>query len=50
MREPDIVVREAVALDREFVLRTAGRLAAFEPPPWRTRGEIVSAEARSLEE
>ena len=33
MREPDIVVREAVAHDREFVLRTAGRLAAFEPPP-----------------
>ncbi len=50
MREPDIVVREAVALDREFVLRTAGRLAAFEPPPWRTPGEIVSAEARSLED
>ena len=41
--------RPAAAADRAFVIETAGRLAAFGPPPWRTPGEIVAAEVRALE-
>lgn len=42
-------IRLATRADLPFVVETAGRLAAFGPPSWRTAGEIVSAEARSLE-
>ncbi len=41
-------VRGARDGDRTFVLETAARLAAFGPPRWRTREEIVEAEARTL--
>ncbi len=42
-------IRLATCADLPFVVETAGRLVAFGPPPWRTAGEIVGAEARSLE-
>jgi RimJ/RimL family protein N-acetyltransferase len=43
-----IRVRDASAGDRAFVLETAKRLAAFDPPAWRTREEIWEGEARTL--
>ncbi len=43
-----IRIRPAVKADRPFVLAAAGRLADFGPPPWRTAGEIVEADARVL--
>jgi GNAT superfamily N-acetyltransferase len=43
-----IRVRPARATDRAFVLDTAARLAAFGPPVWRTREELVEGEARTL--
>ncbi len=43
-----ILVRPAEAGDREFVIRTAERLAAFEPPPWRSGREIIEGEVRTL--
>ena len=41
-------VRSARATDRAFVLSTAARLADFGPPEWRTPGEIIDGEARTL--
>ena len=41
--------RDALPLDRDFVLSTAERLAAFGPPPWRTDAEVVLGETRRLE-
>jgi len=41
-------VRAARPEDRAFVLETAGRLAAFGPPEWRTPEEVVEGEARTL--
>ncbi|MGE5236830.1 MAG: N-acetyltransferase family protein [Acidobacteriota bacterium] len=43
-----MIVREALAGDRDAVVRLAARLAAFGPPAWRTAAEIVTAEARTL--
>jgi ribosomal protein S18 acetylase RimI-like enzyme len=44
------IVREATPADREFTLQVVDRLAAFGPPSWRAAEEIVTAEARTLEQ
>jgi GNAT superfamily N-acetyltransferase len=44
----DVRIRPAHRSDEAFVHRTAGRLAAFGPPAWRTSDEIVEAERRTL--
>lgn len=46
----DVRVRLARATDRDFVVATAARLAAFEVPPWRKGEEIVGGEVRTLTE
>jgi len=43
-----VKVRRAGPDDRAFVLRTAERLSAFGPPPWRDAAELVEGEARTL--
>jgi ribosomal protein S18 acetylase RimI-like enzyme len=43
-----IVIRPATSRDREFVLSLADRLAEFEPPSWRTAGEIAEGDRRAL--
>jgi GNAT superfamily N-acetyltransferase len=43
-------VRLARAGDRDFVMATARRLAAFEVPAWRRPDEIVDGEVRTLGE
>jgi len=43
-----VAVRPARPDDRDFVLATAVELVAFGPPEWRTPGEIVEAEAKTL--
>ena len=43
-----VSVRPARSEDRGFVLAAAVELAAFGPPEWRTSGEIVEGEARTL--
>jgi len=43
-------VREATADDRDFVVETARRFAAFGPPPWRTPHEVVAGEVRCLDD
>ena len=43
-----IRVRQARGTDRGFVLQTAARLAAFGPPAWRTKEELVDGETRTL--
>jgi len=43
-------VREATADDRDFVVETARRFAAFGPPPWRTAHEVVAGEVRCLDD
>jgi GNAT superfamily N-acetyltransferase len=43
-----MTIRLARPGDRDFVVATAERLAAFGPPPWRTAEEIVAAEAQTL--
>jgi len=49
IRSPDAVrVRQARAEDRAFVFETAGRLAAFGPPPWRTSDDVIEGEVRTL--
>jgi len=45
-----IVVRPATASDRDFVVETARRFAAFGPPPWRTPQEVVAGEVRCLDD
>lgn len=45
-----IVVREGTAADRDFVIDTARRFAAFGPPPWRSALEVVAGEVRCLDE
>ena len=42
------VIRPAVPADREFVLSLAERLAAFEPPDWRSTTEIAEGDRRAL--
>jgi GNAT superfamily N-acetyltransferase len=45
-----ITVREGTAADRDFVIETARRFAAFGPPPWRSALEVVAGEVRCLDE
>ena len=43
-------MRDATAADRDFVIDTARRFAAFGPPPWRSALEIVAGEVRCLDD
>ena len=43
-------VRPGSPEDRDFVIATARRFAAFGPPPWRTAHEVVGGEVRCLDE
>ena len=45
-----ITVRDATAADRDFVIDTARRFAAFGPPPWRSALEVVAGEVRCLDD
>jgi GNAT superfamily N-acetyltransferase len=45
-----IIIREGTAADRDFVIDTARRFAAFGPPPWRSALEVVTGEVRCLDE
>jgi GNAT superfamily N-acetyltransferase len=45
-----VLVREGSARDRDFVIDTARRFAAFGPPPWRSPAELVGGEVRCLDE
>ena len=45
-----IRVRDGSAADRDFVIDTARRFAAFGPPPWRSPLEVVGGEVRCLDE
>ena len=45
-----IVIRGGTPADRDFVIQTARRLAAFGPPPWRTPQEVVAGEVRCLDD
>ena len=45
-----LTIRGAVAADRDFVIETARRFAAFGPPPWRTPHEVVAGEVRCLDD
>ena len=43
-------IRAGTAADRDFVVETARRFAAFGPPPWRTAQEVVAGEVRCLDD
>lgn len=43
-------IRAGTADDRDFVILTAQRFAAFGPPAWRTAAEVVAGEVRCLDE
>jgi GNAT superfamily N-acetyltransferase len=45
-----ITVRDGTHADRDFVIDTARRFAAFGPPPWRSASEIVGGEVRCLDD
>lgn len=45
-----IRVRDGSAADRDFVIDTARRFAAFGPPPWRSPLEVVGGEVRCLDD
>lgn len=45
-----ISVREGTSADRDFVIDTARRFAAFGPPSWRSALEVVAGEVRCLDE
>jgi GNAT superfamily N-acetyltransferase len=45
-----IAIREGTTADRDFVIDTARRLAAFGPPPWRPEAEVVAGEVRCLDD
>ena len=45
-----ILVRDGTAADRDFVIDTARRFAAFGPPPWRPALEVVAGEVRCLDD
>jgi GNAT superfamily N-acetyltransferase len=45
-----VTVRPARDDDRRFVFDTTGRLSSFGPPEWRSGGEIVEGERRTLRE
>jgi GNAT superfamily N-acetyltransferase len=42
-------IRPALPSDRAFVRAAADRLAAFGPPPWRPKEDVVDGERRTLE-
>jgi GNAT superfamily N-acetyltransferase len=42
-------IRPATANDRAFVVASVPRLVAFEPPSFRPRDEIITAETRTIE-
>jgi len=44
-----IAIRTANLSDRDFVVDTARRFAAFGPPPWRAPHEVVEGEVRCLD-
>jgi GNAT superfamily N-acetyltransferase len=43
-----VTIRPALPGDRDFVLAAARRLAAFDPPSWRSQEEIVTGDVRTL--
>lgn len=43
-------MRDGTAADRDFVIDTARRFAAFGPPPWRPALEVVAGEVRCLDD
>ena len=45
-----IAVRDGTDADRDFVIDTARRFAAFGPPPWRSASEVVDGEVRCLDD
>jgi GNAT superfamily N-acetyltransferase len=45
-----ITVRDGTIADRDFVIDTARRFAAFGPPPWRSTLEVVAGEVRCLDD
>jgi GNAT superfamily N-acetyltransferase len=45
-----LLIRPGTAADRDFVIATARRLAAFGPPPWRSPQEVVAGEVRCLDD
>ena len=45
-----VSVREGTSADRDFVIDTARRFAAFGPPSWRSALEVVAGEVRCLDE
>jgi GNAT superfamily N-acetyltransferase len=45
-----IAIRGASPADRDFVVETARRFAAFGPPAWRTPHEVVAGEVRCLDD
>jgi len=47
---PTITVRDGTIADRDFVIDTARRFAAFGPPPWRSALEVVAGEVRCLDD
>jgi GNAT superfamily N-acetyltransferase len=47
---PVVKVRDGLNADREFVIATAQRFAAFGPPPWRSAHEVVGGEVRYLDD
>jgi GNAT superfamily N-acetyltransferase len=48
LRPARLLVRAARAEDQAFVEAATRRLAEFGPPAWRSAGEIVAAETRTL--
>lgn len=50
MPDREIGVRAGTAADRDFVIDTARRFAAFGPPPWRSALEVVEGEVRCLDD
>lgn len=45
-----MVIRPGTAADRDFVIDTARRFAAFGPPAWRSAQEVVAGEVRCLDD
>jgi GNAT superfamily N-acetyltransferase len=45
-----LIIRPGAAADRDFVIETAERLAAFGPPSWRSPREVVAGEVRCLDD
>ena len=43
-------IRPGTAADRDFVVDTARRFAAFGPPAWRSAQEVVAGEVRCLDD